>query len=55
MDGKLHLNLELQAYDLFEMVHLELAQNFFFLRLIDVLKTYMRDHLLENDSNPPTD
>ena len=38
MDGKL------QAHDLFEMVHLELALHFFFLYLVDVLKIHMRAH-----------
>jgi hypothetical protein len=38
MDGKL------EAYDLFKMPPLELALNFVFLHLFDVLKTHMRAH-----------
>jgi hypothetical protein len=35
-----------QAYDLFDMSHLELAHHFFFLHYVDVLKIHMRDHLI---------
>jgi hypothetical protein len=41
MDGKV------QAHELFDMVHLELALHFFFLRYVDVLKVHMR-YVLED-------
>ena len=40
MDGKL------QAYDLFELDHLELALHFFILHHVDVLKLNLRDHFI---------
>ena len=40
MDGKL------QAYDLFELAHLELALHFFILHHVDVLKLNLRAHFI---------
>ena len=40
MDGKL------QAYDLFELAHLELALYFFILHHVDVLKLTLRAHFI---------
>ena len=41
-----HMDGKLQAYDLFDMSHLELAHHFFFLHYVDVLKIHMRAHLI---------
>ena len=41
-----HMDGKLQAYDIFELAHLELAPHFFFLHYVDVLKLHMRAHLI---------
>ena len=40
MDGKI------QAYDIFEIAHLELALHFFILHHVDVLKLNLRAHFI---------
>jgi hypothetical protein len=39
-----HMDGKLQAYGSFEMAHLELTLNFFFLHSVDVLKIHMSAH-----------
>jgi hypothetical protein len=41
-----HMDGKLQANDLLEMAHLELALHFFILHHVDVLKLTLRDHFI---------
>jgi hypothetical protein len=41
-----HIDDKLQAYDLFELAHLELALHFFILYHVDVLKLTLRAHFI---------